>query len=461
MRLFASIILLVVSTLCSASPVQVSGARAMDLPDGTQLSFELSAPIKYDSFLLDNPPRLVIDLRDARMSPPGPELTLGTTDVRSVRTGIQDGKNLRIVVDLGALMRSEVQTVRDVTNGGFRLVVDVFRRDKPPASRVSRSGPPIQLASVQNSHAPAQPTKTNPKPPLKPVPPKAAHQTTTRRESAQTRSVARTGRKSREVVIVIDPGHGGKDPGAIGPRGTQEKQVVMQIAKLLQKLVNRESGMRAVLTRTTDKYLYLYDRIRNARQHEADLFISLHADAVPNRDAHGSSVYILSSGRATSVAAKMLADRENAVDRIGGGVHFAKADDVNSVLIDMHQEATLEASLFLGEQVIKQLGKVGSLHKHQVERASFAVLTSPVMPSILVETAFITNPDEERKLRRRDYQERIAGAIMKGIHAYFRKRPPRQLLVDLSSRESPMPYLDSGFQMVSTGSTRSDRDGGR
>jgi N-acetylmuramoyl-L-alanine amidase len=405
---------------------------------------------------------VVIDLRDARMSPPGPELALGTADVRSVRTGIRDGENLRIVVDLGALMRSEVQTVRDVTNGGFRLVVDVFRRDKPPTSRVSRREPPIQLASVPRSQTPAQPAKTTITPPVKPAPPKAAPQTAARREPAQTRPAARTGRKSREVVIVIDPGHGGKDPGAIGPRGTQEKQVVMQIAKRLQKLVNRESGMRAVLTRTTDKYLYLYDRIRSARQHEADLFISLHADAVPNRDAHGSSVYILSSGRATSVAAKMLADRENAVDRIGGGVDFVKADDVvNSVLIDMHQEATLEASLFLGEQVIKQLGKVGSLHKHQVERASFAVLTSPVMPSILVETAFITNPDEERKLRRRDYQERIAGAIMKGIHAYFRKRPPRQLLVDLSSRESPMPYLDSGFQMVSTGSTRSDRDGGR
>ncbi len=462
MKLFIAMFLVIVSTVASAASVQVGGAEIMELPDGSQLALDLSGPVKHESFTLENPPRLVVDLKNARLAPRVKGLKLRSADVRSVRTGIRAGVDLRLVLDLQSLMRSEVQLVPDAAGNGYRLVVDVFRKNGPVPAVVRTSLPPSKPSSLARPRAQVKPAKAVPSlvsPRARVQPTKAAASPPPPKVQSKAVRVAPTARYERsrkELVIAIDPGHGGKDPGAIGPRGTREKRVVMEIARRLQALIRREKGMRAVMTRSSDRYLYLYDRIKIARRHKADLFISLHADAAPNADARGASVYILSSGRASSVAAKLLADQENAADRVGG-MRLVKEDDVNSVLIDMHQDATLEASLLLADVMIDALQRVGNVHKRRVERASFAVLTSPVMPSILVETAFISNRNEETLLRSSRYQQKVAEAIMNGIRAYARKRPTRQYVVEGESALPANTSLSRGFRLVSS---RASRRGG-
>jgi N-acetylmuramoyl-L-alanine amidase len=234
----------------------------------------------------------------------------------------------------------------------------------------------------------------------------------------------------RNIVVAIDPGHGGKDPGAIGPSKTLEKNIVLQIAKRLQALVNKEPGMRAILTRGGDRYLHLYKRIEVARRHQADLFISIHADAFRDPSARGSSVFILSTKGASSAAARWLAKKENDADLIGGNNLHGVDDALKPVVFDIMHDAVLADSMVLAEKTLRELRRVGSVHSATVERAGFAVLKSPDIPSILVETAFISNPGEEAKLRSARYQRKLAEAIMKGIRAYVRQRPPKRHFVD-------------------------------
>lgn len=406
MKILMSIVLFLVSTTCIAAPVQVKGARIVELADRTQVLFDLSAPVKYSSFTLDNPPRLVVDLSGARLDASLQDLTLRSSDVRSVRTGIRAGADLRIVVDMAAGALSKTYLVTPDGSNRYRLVVDVYRGDiaDPRLLQASIANQPISLMSLGQPTAPRLKVVSVPK----------------------------------EIVIAIDPGHGGKDPGAIGSRGTMEKEVVLSMAKRLQALVNKEPGMRAILTRDDDTYLRLRERIEIARKHQADLFVSLHADAFTDPKAHGSSVFILSTKGASSEAARWLANTENAADLIGG-VRLDNEDNfVNTVLFDIYQDATLESSMHLAGKVLDQMRKVGDVHKKQVERAGFAVLKSPDIPSILVETAFITNPAEETKLRNARHQQQLAQAIMDGIRTYFRQRPLPQQQIMVADASAPV-----------------------
>jgi N-acetylmuramoyl-L-alanine amidase len=228
----------------------------------------------------------------------------------------------------------------------------------------------------------------------------------------------------RLIVVALDPGHGGEDPGAIGPTGLREKDVVLAIALELRDRINARPGMRAMLTRDGDFFVPLGDRVRKARRVQADLFVSIHADAFINRQARGASVYVLSDGAASSTAARWLADKENAADLVGGINVKNRHADVMRTLLDMSTTAQIKDSLKLGREVLGRIGKVGKLHKPQVEQAGFAVLKAPDVPSILVETAFISNPEEERKLRDRDFQERLVDALEDGIARYFARHPP-------------------------------------
>lgn len=412
MKAFASIVLLLLSAVCVAAPIELEGARIIELADRTQVVFEVSAPVKYSSFTLDNPPRLVVDLSDTRLNGSLKNLMLRSSDVRSVRTGIRAGVDLRIVVDMVAGALSKTYLIPPDGKQGYRLAVDVFRNgmSNPHLLQASLADSPISLVSLGQPQANSVSV-----PKLKVI------------------SVP------KEIVVAIDPGHGGKDPGAIGPRGTREKEVVLSISKRLQALVNSEPGMRAILTRNDDTYLHLRQRIEIARQHQADLFVSIHADAFTDPKAHGSSVFILSTKGASSEAARWLANSENAADLIGGVKLDNEDDFVNTVLFDIYQDATLEFSMHLGEKVLGQLRRIGDVHKPRVERAGFAVLKSPDIPSILVETAFITNPREEAKLHNSRHQQQLAQAIMDGIRTYFRQRPlPQQQIMVAEASEPPV-----------------------
>lgn len=431
MKAFVSIMLLLLSTVCMAAPIRVEGARIIELADRTQVIFEVSAPVRYSSFTLDNPPRLVVDLSDTRLNTSLKNLMLRSSDVRSVRTGIRAGINLRIVVDMAAGALSKTYLIPPDGKQGYRLVVDVFRNgmSNPHLLQASIDNGPISLVSLGQARA-----SSSSAPKLKVV------------------SVP------KEIVVAIDPGHGGKDPGAIGSRGTLEKEVVLSISRRLQALVNKEPGMRAILTRNDDTYLHLRQRIEIARQHQADLFISIHADGFTDPKAHGSSVFILSTKGASSEAARWLANNENAADLIGGARLDNEDDFVNTVLFDIYQDATLEFSMHLGEKVLNQLRRIGDVHKPRVERAGFAVLKSPDIPSILVETAFITNPGEEAKLRNSRHQQQLAQSIMDGIRAYFRQRPlPQQQIMVAEASETPVQPVTAQKQpaLVKTASVKS------
>ena len=414
MRLITSIVLLMVSMLCAAASVELDNARIMQLPDGTRIVFDLSAPAEHKSFTLDDPPRIVVDIKNTRLNPLGMPHNLQTADVKSVRTGIHHHFDLRIVLDLTHWADYQTSVVRSVTGSGYHLIVDLFHSDGPTTLP--------SLVSLSNASVPvvAPPAAPPTRPAVKPV--KRASKPTPRK---------------RDLVIAIDPGHGGKDPGAIGAKGTREKDVVLKIAKHLYALINKEPGMRAILTRDSDRYLHLRERIAIARRHQANMFISLHADAFTNPDAHGSSVFILSPKGASSEAARWLASRENAADLVGGVTIKDRDEEIASVLLDLSQEATLEASLFLADKVLGRLGKLGPVHKDHVERAGFVVLKSPDIPSILVETAFITNPGEEAKLRNGRHQQTLAEAIMQGIRAYYRERPLQHLIIAATPTAEP------------------------
>jgi N-acetylmuramoyl-L-alanine amidase len=391
MKFYVTVLMLLATALCFAAPVEIRGARIMEMAFGTQLVLDTSAPVRHSSFLLDSPPRLVVDVNEARLATSLSGSTLRSADVRGVRAGVRGGRDVRIVLDLAALVHSETYMLK-IADHDQRLVIDLFRNQRPD---------PAALQSSSTRIAPAA-------------------------RPAKAISVKSAG---RAFVIAIDPGHGGKDPGAIGLHGTEEKTVVMQIGRRLQRLVDGEPGMRAILTRRDDRYLRLDERIDIARKHGADLFISLHADACENCDASGSSVFILSTKGASSAAAKWLAKKENEADLIGGGTLANVDQDLVPVVFDMVHDAVLADSLRLADKVLVSLNRVGDVHKGYVERAGFAVLKAPDVPSILVETAFISNPQEEARLGDPRHQERLAQAVLSGIRAYKRQRPPQDLLV--------------------------------
>lgn len=390
-----AIALMLASASADAEPVLLQDIRLWASPDSTRIVLDLSAPASYSMFSLGDPERVVIDLEQAQFAPAGVATPAGTGVVNAVRLGEREGGALRVVLDVGAKVTPRSFLTPPNEAYGHRLVVDLGLEQAPR---------PVKVAPSSGE---------------------------------------------RDIVIAIDAGHGGEDPGAVGKSGTREKTVVLAVAKRLAERINAEPGMRAVLTRDGDYFVQFRDRIKRARDQQADLFVSIHADAFVNRSVRGSSVYVLSTRRASSEAARWLADRENAADLIGGVSLDDKPDVLASVLLDLSQNASISASREAAARVLAELDHVGQLKKSEVQHASLIVLTSPDVPSMLVETAYISNPDEERRLRDPSHQARLAGAIHAGVRRYFYDNPPPGTrLAMLAARERAGAKVATGASVA-------------
>ena len=382
MRLITCAFLLLLTSVAAAGTT-VENIRIWAENNKTRVVLDLSDAVEHSIFTLRGPDRLVIDLKNSRFSKQLSELPRGAGSVRAIRSAIRANGQLRVVLDLNSAVRSRTFTAGPNATYGDRLVIDLQ--------------PSGTLATVKRA--------------------------------------SESYRPGRDIVIAIDAGHGGHDPGSIGPRKTREKDVALQISRELAKRINAEPGMKAVLIRDRDVYIDHRERTAIARRHKADLFISVHADSVADRRARGASVYALSLEGASDEAARQLARRENASV---GGVSLDDKDDVlASVLLDLSQNASLSASLDVGNKVASEMGKVAKMHRKTVQQAGFLVLKSPDLPSILVETAFISNPDEEKKLRDRGYQGRLSNSILAGIRNYFYTNPPPDTQIAMDLRRQP------------------------
>ena len=374
---------------------QVKSMRLWRAPDNTRLVFDLSGPVEHSVFTLTAPDRLVIDINGAALDAPL-KVSTANTPITSVRTAQRTPTDLRVVVDLKKPLTPKSFTLAPNQQYGNRLVVDLF--DQP--SDAEPPAPPPTIATT-----PAVPvTPAKPEIKLAPVP-----------------------NGKRDIIIAIDAGHGGEDPGASGSKGEHEKDVVLQIAKELQRQINQERGFRAELTRTGDYFIPLRQRTEIARKKGADLFISIHADAAPSTAAYGASVFALSERGATSETARWLADSENRSDLIGGAGNVSLDDKdrmLAGVLLDLSMTASLSSSLNVGQKVLSNIGRVTTLHKNRVEQAAFMVLKSPDIPSILVETGFISNAGESSKLRSTAHQQALARSIRAGVRQFFEQNPP-------------------------------------
>jgi len=389
-----------------AEAAKIASARVWPAQEYTRVIFESNVPIAYELIPLRNPERLVLDLEGVDLTPELSQLPARVLPADPYISGVRVGKKtpttLRVVLDLKSEVKADVFALKPVAEYGHRLVLDVY-----PLTPVD------PLMALLESERPASG-------PVASVAPPADRET--RGKAGDAKPAARPG--PRRITIAIDPGHGGEDPGAIGPRGTYEKNVALAIAKRLKTLVDAEPNMRAMLTRDDDYFVPLGVRVQKARRVQADLFISIHADAFREPNARGSSVFALSENGATSAAAKWLAQKENSADLIGG-VDLARQDPVLArTLLDLSQTAQINDSLKVGRQVLEGIGNHNALHRGTVEQASFAVLKAPDIPSILVETAFISNPDEELKLRSERHQRKFAESIHDGVARYFAHNPP-------------------------------------
>jgi N-acetylmuramoyl-L-alanine amidase len=385
--------------LLAASSVE--NIRVWSEDGKTRVVLDLSRPAKHRIFTLRGPDRLVVDLKDSRLAESLRSLPAGGGSIKSIRSGVRANGQLRVVLDLNETVRSRSFTAGPNSQYGDRLVIDLQRNDT-----------------------------------LK----------TVKRASERQRS-------GRDVVIAVDAGHGGHDPGAIGRDKTREKDVALAIARRLANRINDEPGMSAVLVRSGDYYVEHWERMEIARRKNADLFISIHSDAVNDRRAKGSSVYVLSLKGASDEAAKRLAQRENASDLVGG-VSLADKDPVlASVLLDLSQNATLSASLDVGDDVIRALSTIGPTHRRKVQQAGFLVLKSPDVPSILVETAYISNPTEEKLLRSRSHQDKLARTILAGVRKYFHANPPPNTRLAMVQRR---PTSRDVRHVISRGDTLSE-----
>jgi N-acetylmuramoyl-L-alanine amidase len=375
----AVLLLLLVGTFpLYAKQAEITGLRIWSAPDHVRLVFDANAKVAHKIFTLKQPDRLVLDLKNVTLTEHLPDPTKENKIIRGMRSAKRNQHDMRVVFDLRRAVKPKSFALRPNREYGHRLVVDLYD---------GRITPDHQ----------SQPVKT-------------------------TKIAKSTGQ--RDVVIAVDPGHGGEDPGARGREGTYEKDVVLAIGRNLVKMLNQQKGMRAVLIRDGDYYLGLRKRIAKAREHQADLFVSIHADAFRDPKVRGSSVYTLSRSGASNEAARWLAERENSADLVGGVSLEDKDDMLASVLLDLSQIGTLQASSEAANRVLTQLKTLGKTHKRRVQQAGFVVLKSPDIPSMLVETAFISNPQEERRLRDPKHQRKVAKALMKGIQNYFKFQPP-------------------------------------
>jgi len=378
MRKLSFLVGLMLTTVAlSATAGEVRSLRVWAGPDSTRAVLDLNQQVKYRLFTLDNPSRVVIDIDSVDL-----EQALNLDEehsgvIRRVRHGVREGEHLRVVLDLEADVRPQSFLLAPAGEYGHRLVVDLYPRDaQSPDERVREAVQPAMEGE-------------------------------------------------RDMIVAIDAGHGGEDPGAIGPGGTYEKTVVMALARELKQQVDDEPGMRAVLIRTGDYYVPLEERYARAREARADLFVSLHADAFRDFRVRGSSVYVLSRRGASSEAARMLAKSENRSDLVGG-VKLDRGDDVlSSVLLDLSQNVAMEYSTEAAESILGQLGRVGKQHREQVERANFVVLRSPDVPSVLLEVGFISNPHDEANLKSGTHRRQVGEAIVDGVRRHFFDTAPQ------------------------------------
>ena len=420
----------------------ILAVRVWPAADYTRVTIESDAALTERHFLAAGPDRLVIDVDGLELSPQLRELVgkVRADDpfIAGVRVGQSQPRTVRLVIDLKQSTAPEVFMLAPVAAYQHRLVFDLHpTKERDPLLELIRDKDEAEKAAAQavqdalgefigrigNDSFARTPPFAASAPLLARAPVPASSPATAPAANALPPSMPQS-RIDRLVVIALDPGHGGEDPGAIGPSGLREKDVVLAIAMQLRDRINGIANMRAMLTRDADFFVPLHERVRKARRVSADLFVSIHADAFLNPEARGASVFALSQGGASSTAARWMANRENAADLVGGINVHAKDESVLRAMIDMSTTAQIKDSLKLGGEVLGQIGKVGKLHKGSVEQASFAVLKAPDIPSILVESAFISNPGEEAKLRDPEYRVQLVEALATGIQRYFARNPP-------------------------------------
>ncbi len=395
--------------IATANAATVASARLWPAQEYTRLILESSSAVSHQMQPMKNPARLVLDLEDVELSSEiaqlGQRLQPGDPYIQAIRVARFKPGVVRVVLELKAEVNPQLFALQPVADYGYRLVLDLYPLTPPD--------PLMTLLDFEKSGTgdvavgPPAPDRFGP----------------VDRGSSLNSSKSRPALR-RPIVVAVDPGHGGEDPGAVGPRGTYEKNVTLAIAKRLVAMLGAQPGMRAMLTRDDDYFVPLNVRVQKARRVQADLFISIHADAFTTPTARGSSVFALSEHGATSAAARWLAQRENDADLIGGINLDSKEPFLARTLLDLSQTAQINDSLRVGRAVLDGIGAVNALHKGSVEQAGFAVLKAPDIPSILVETAFISNPDEELKLKSDRYQQKFAESISNGVKRYFAQNPP-------------------------------------
>ncbi|MGB1807314.1 MAG: N-acetylmuramoyl-L-alanine amidase [Porticoccaceae bacterium] len=370
----------------------IESVRLWRAPDSTRLVLDLSTAAEHNLFALQNPNRLVIDLSDSQLKTQFDKLDLANTPISGIRVAVRNKTDVRVVLDLKTTVSPKSFSLKANEQYSDRLVIDLFDKKRV----VSRSVEEVVK------------------------------------------------KKNRKIIIAIDAGHGGEDPGALGPRKVREKVVVFQIAKRIEKLFDSNPNFQGELVRSGDYYLAHRKRSQLAREKQADFFISIHADAFTDPQAHGASVYALSTKGATSEAARYLASKENRADLIGGASNLSldnKDDVLAGVLLDLSMTATLSSSLEAGKYVLKNMGSVARLHKKQVEQAGFLVLKSPDLPSLLIETGFISNPKEARQLSSAKYQQRMADAIYDGLVQFYSENPPVGTLLAKNGNAVARSYI--------------------
>ncbi len=424
----------------------IVNVRIWPAPEYSRVTIESDAALSAKQLFVANPPRLAVDIEGIRLNPALKELVAKVKaddpNIAGIRVGQFTPTTVRLVIDLKQPIRPQVFTLAPVAAYQHRLVLDLYpEQEADPLEaliadqvREQKAAPPAGSSNSSNATATAPPGSADPLADLiaqklmpgKPFPLSSATAASSANDAEDPR--ANSSGTERLIIIALDPGHGGEDPGAIGPAGTREKDVVLRLAHLLRDRINNSAvhgnTMRAYLTRDADFFVPLGVRVQKARRVQADLFVSLHADAFFTPDPQGASVFALSQGAASSSAARWMAARENKADQIGGLNVKTKDATVQRALLDMSTTAQINDSLQLGSTLLGEIRRVGKLHKGRVEQAGFAVLKAPDIPSVLVEAAFISNPSEEIKLNSETYQNQLADALMRGILAYFARNPP-------------------------------------
>jgi len=444
---FLALLLKAPDTLAAGSQASIVAVRVWPAQEYTRVTIESDKALTTKHFLVESPHRLVIDVDGLELSPGLRELIGKVKPDDPYITGVRVGQNtptvVRIVLDLRQPVAPQIFTLAPVAAYKNRLVFDLYpkfaadplvalasERDKAPAHPPSPAQRAEAAASAVND-ALGELIQKIERPPTPPAPHASASAPTpataaSKPAPAPAPAPAAEPKIDSLIIIALDPGHGGEDPGAVGPSGLREKDVVLAVGLKLRKRLQANPNIRVLMTRDADFFVPLQERVNKARRVQADLFVSIHADAFFTPQARGASVFVLSDGAATSAAARWMANRENAADMVGGVNVGAATKDANVLraLLDMSTTAQIKDSLKLGGEVLGQIGKIGKLHKARVEQAGFAVLKAPDIPSILVETAFISNPEEEKKLRDPDYQDELVDALASGIAKYFGKNPP-------------------------------------